>query len=229
MSKRAFTLIELLVVVAIIGILAALLVPASKYARDEARALKCMNNLRQMVLGAHIYAIDHEERYPSSYLKDFDTGKTRSWEWLLWRMGTSYQIQQCPGFQGKSMSPGDRYTGYNYNSSYIGGRDLRKGGQLLPASTLSATISSVKHPEQCALFGDGQYASGANKYMRSPDPGPLDDDGGLATAGTQGFRHNGRTNVSFADGHAESLRTPYRSPAPGCGFLSPDNSLYDLE
>ena len=58
---------------------------------------------------------------------------------------------------------------------------------------------------------------------------------GFFLAGTQGFRHRGKTNVAFCDGHVESLRKPYTadgSPgntAPGCGFLSPDNRLYSLD
>ena len=85
------------------------------------------------------------------------------------------------------------------------------------------------------MFGDGEFESGANKFMRSPYPGDLDDDASLALGGTQGFRHNGKSNVGFADGHGESLAVLYTDtaasgePAEGCGFLSSDNSMYDLE
>ena len=56
MRRTAFTLIELLVVIAIIAILAALLMPALEKAREAARQVACLNNLREMGLGVNFYA-----------------------------------------------------------------------------------------------------------------------------------------------------------------------------
>jgi len=232
-NRVGFTLLELLVVLAIIAVVAGLLLPAVRRARAEAHRIHCLNNLRQMVLAATEYEIDHGA-FPPAYARDFSTGKTRTWESFLWDMGTKFQIQQCPAFHGEAMWKEDRYTGYNYNASYVGGRVFLRGNTVLPGSAESASMADIKNPAKCALFGDGEYESGANKFMRSPDPGPLDFDASLTLAGTQGFRHRDMTNVGFADGHAESLKdrfvksSGHGKPTKKCGFLSPDNSLYDL-
>ncbi len=60
-GKGAFTLIELLVVIAIIAILAALLLPALRSAKEDSLGIKCMSNMRQMALGWRMYALDNKE------------------------------------------------------------------------------------------------------------------------------------------------------------------------
>ena len=63
LERRGFTLIELLVVIAIIAVLIALLLPAVQAAREAARRAQCVNNLKQLGLGLHMYH-DINNRFP---------------------------------------------------------------------------------------------------------------------------------------------------------------------
>ena len=239
---RAFTLIELLVVIGIIAIMIGILLPALSRAQDAARTTTCLSNLRQMAQAAAAYVAENNGSYPPA---QWNVG-TDKLEWdfiryagtparpgLLWNGRGTVKIQQCPSFDGRSTSAGDPFTGYNYNTSYIG----RGRGERVPAP---AKFSQVRRPSETIVFGDGQWSLGANKYMRAPAPSDFEDDivyaaGSTAkAAGTQGFRHaRGRyTNAAFCDGHAESLRDRHTAGNPnvaaGTGFVTADNALYDL-
>ena len=63
-TKQGFTLIELLVVLAIIGVLFILIMPAVASTRERAHTAACMNNMKQLVVAAMMYADEHGETIP---------------------------------------------------------------------------------------------------------------------------------------------------------------------
>jgi prepilin-type N-terminal cleavage/methylation domain-containing protein/prepilin-type processing-associated H-X9-DG protein len=243
-KRRAFTLMELLVVVAIIAILASLLMPALTRGKQNAQRINCLSNLRQMAIAAQIYVDDQSGSYPVAYYEEVRQGVKYSVAWdlttalsstpsvapgLLWQGAGSEKIQQCPSFRGKANWLVDPHTGYNYNTSYLGHGE----NESVPEP---AKAADVKKPSGTIIFGDGEYGAGANKFMRAPWPSLGDQSFRGRWAGTQGYRHTRKTNALFCDGHAESLKNRFTENkdgldrvAPGTGFISADNELYDLE
>src|SRR5579872_1572818 len=63
-KRKGFTLIELLVVIAIIAILAAILFPVFAKAREQARKVSCLSNMKQLGLATNMYVQDYDEKFP---------------------------------------------------------------------------------------------------------------------------------------------------------------------
>lgn len=73
-ARSGFTLIELLTVIAIIGILAAILIPVVGSVRESARGATCASNMRQLLNGLHMYAHENEDRFPAPQNAAFHQG-----------------------------------------------------------------------------------------------------------------------------------------------------------
>src|ERR1700682_4173013 len=81
---QAFTLIELLVVIAIIAILAAILFPVFAQAREKARTISCLSNIKQMNLSWLMYIQDYDETMVPMRTNTQDPNTTYSyWPKLL--------------------------------------------------------------------------------------------------------------------------------------------------
>ncbi len=85
-TRRAFTVVELLIVIAIIGILAALLLPALGKAKEKARRATCIGNQRQLGLTFQVFANDHDGQIPIGY-----RGGRKQWNAMVYS-GTANQF-----------------------------------------------------------------------------------------------------------------------------------------
>jgi len=138
-SRRGFTLIELLVVIAVIGVLVALLFPGLSGAKARALRTTCLNNLKQINLGVHLYAGDNSDNLPALSNTAGGVVTANHWAFIYKRIMKSYvglsgasssqdQIFACPAdtfyydypsmaYEGQSAhnQSGTDYSSYGFN------------------------------------------------------------------------------------------------------------------
>jgi prepilin-type N-terminal cleavage/methylation domain-containing protein/prepilin-type processing-associated H-X9-DG protein len=132
--KSGFTLIELLVVIAIIAILAAILFPVFAQAREKARQISCLSNVKQIGLGLAMYVQDYDEIMPAAFAQVVPINGGAS-EYI------NYDDQIAPYIKNKQVfacpsdalpRAGDNYfwDGNDYNAATGTGKQIRSYGYI---------------------------------------------------------------------------------------------------
>lgn len=145
--RAAFTLVELLVVIAIIALLMGILVPVLSGARERARRVACMGNIRQFIIGIQAYAGDFEDHLPSglSDCKDPEDEHTpilsRAVRNALVKITGDARCLYCPWLRKPFDVPGGWYYvfegedyGYVIGYNYLGGHKGTPWPKMAPAN-----------------------------------------------------------------------------------------------
>ncbi|MCP3968436.1 MAG: prepilin-type N-terminal cleavage/methylation domain-containing protein [Lentisphaerae bacterium] len=201
MKKKQFTLIEILVVIAIIAILASMLLPALSKARETAKAIKCVSNLKQI------------GQVSSMYWDDYSALNTAPAS-IPFSFGHGFVEKLCnPSYLNITHPVTGAYkcSGFNSGFYYHENSDI----YICPSQT---SRSEVRNYGYNTFLQHPNYFGGVRSRIKSPSKTAqwMDCDGDInlfwaAFKGanknyiTDGIRHNGKSSINFVDGHVELL------------------------
>ncbi len=160
-SRIGFSLIELLVVISIIALLIALLLPAIKRAREAARLVQCLSNVRQIGISFHAYAADNKNRAPGYMEPPMSTLGGAFTAWLRNESDWPAQVFGATSSRHKAYITDQGFIGGNSardNNPAVGSANPRKVNPYLQhAETIFRCPSDIGEINPRGSFGDTPY------------------------------------------------------------------------